>query len=76
MRDLNATLAAPDVPWTPEFLAYVLPLTAEHVLLAGAPRRGAPPGCRSEWAWIQTAQRLVETHGPDEALRRLNGYGD
>ena len=75
MRSLNATLPAPGPAWDAHFLAFILPLTPEDVLHVDKPTRGAAPGSRFEWAWISTAQRLVEAHGADEALRRLNGYG-
>ena len=62
--------------WTSEYLAFVLPLTAEQVLRCEGPRDNAPtPASRLEWTWIQTAQRLVERHGAAGALKRLNAYG-
>ncbi|MBW8815575.1 MAG: hypothetical protein JF588_19310 [Caulobacterales bacterium] len=67
--------------WTPDFLAFVLPLRAEDVLRCEGPRDNAPtPQSREEWAWIQTAQRLVECHGwgggsgPAERLRPRTGH--
>lgn len=76
MVSLNRTSAAPGGRWSPEYLAFVLPLTADQVLrVEGAQPCAATPDSRREWCWIQTAQRLVEHHGADEALARLNSYG-
>lgn len=61
--------------WTPGYLAFVLPLTPEQVLVPQSPKGGFSPESRAEWTWINTAQRLTEQYGADEALLRLNGYG-
>lgn len=78
MRSLNETMAAPGAPWTAEYLAFVLPLAPEQVLQPVenlAQIGGCTKESRREWTWIHAAQRLADQYGPDEALRRLNGYG-
>jgi hypothetical protein len=61
-------------PWTPSYLARVLPLTPEEVIpQADHALEGA---CRRDWQWIQLAQRLTWLYGQAEALRRLNGSSD
>lgn len=60
--------------WTPGYLAFVLPLTAEAVLVPASDHGGASPESRAEWVWIATAQRLTWSYGAAEALRRLNSY--
>lgn len=57
--------------WTPDYLAFVLPLTPERVLRSDG-GRGADAASRAEWRWIDLAQRLTWQHGAEEALRRLN----
>lgn len=61
--------------WTPEFLAFLLPLRPEQVLVPATPQGGVTPASRREWAWVQLAQRLAWTYGAAEALRRLNAWG-
>lgn len=60
-------------PWTPEYLAFVLPLTPMQVLREERPGYGATLESRLEWTWINLAQRLTWSYGQGEALRRLNG---
>jgi hypothetical protein len=76
MSILNTTTPAPGSPWTAEYLAFVLPLTAEAVLKPGGRPdiASATHESRTEWAWIQTAQRLTNQYGETEALNRINGY--
>lgn len=57
-------------------MAFVLPLTADEVLVAQHPTQGGTsPESRAEWVWISTAQRLAWHHGCVEAARRLNAGG-
>jgi len=73
---MAATFQAPTAPWPPEFLAHVLLLTPDQVLVTGNDRfGGSTRASRREWQWIQTAQRLAWTYGEADALRRINGYG-
>lgn len=60
-------------PWPESFLAFVLPLTADQVLVTERNGKGTTPESRAEWTWIQTAQRLTWCYGAAGALRRLNG---
>jgi hypothetical protein len=62
-------------PWTPSFLAFILPLSPEKVLRVEGLYNSATPESREEWVWIQTAQRLTWLYGAAGALNRLNGYG-
>lgn len=62
MRPLSSTLAAP-VAWTAPYLAFVQDLTADRVLRIEGPFNSATPESRAEWAWIQTAQRLIWQYG-------------
>ncbi|MDP1642739.1 MAG: hypothetical protein Q8L59_11190 [Phenylobacterium sp.] len=63
------------LPWSPGYLAFVLPLKPEQVLRVEGSHPFAPtPESRREWAWIQTAQRLAWQYGCDGALERLNAY--
>lgn len=60
-------------PWTEDFLAFVLPLRPEQVLVeANGQSGGATRESRAEWTWINTAQRLAWQYGAAEAVRRLN----
>jgi hypothetical protein len=62
--------------WTPSYVQFVLPLTAEQVLVSqNDTRGGVSPESRAEWVWIATAQRLAWHYGVVEAARRLNGCG-
>lgn len=59
--------------WTPEYLAYVLPLAPEDILVRQSNSgTGASPSSRREWRLIDLAQRLTWRWGPEEAIRRLN----
>ena len=70
---LNTTAAAPGGPWSAEWLGYARTLRPEDVL--SSELGGAGPHSRREWAWAQTAQRLAECYGDEEALAIVNGYG-
>lgn len=63
---------APMRPWSPDFLAFVLPLRPEQVLRVEGRGNSATPESRAEWAWINTAQRLAFTYGEAAGLERLN----
>jgi hypothetical protein len=66
-------MTAPTPFWTPEFLAFVMPLVPEQVLVgSGQTRDAVMPASRREWQWIQLAQRLAWTLGPERAVARLN----
>lgn len=70
------TAAKRTTMWTAEYLSFVLPLTPDRVLVSAGPNPlSTTPASREEWRWIQTAQRLVWTHGFKGALQRLQAYG-
>lgn len=71
----GGTKRQPVAPWTPEYLAFVLPLKPEEILqrATGDGRGGVTVESRLEWRWIDLAQRFVWLYGAEEALRRLNG---
>jgi hypothetical protein len=58
-------------PWTPEYLAFVLPLRPDDIMVSNNVH-GFTLESRREWAWIDYAQRLTFQYGPEEALKRLN----
>jgi hypothetical protein len=69
-------MSAPGSPWSESYLAFALTLAPEDVVRPGGDSdSGISKASRREWAWVQTAQRLVECHGHAGALARLNGYG-
>lgn len=74
-RAQRAELRRAQPYWTPGFLAFVLPLTAEQVLQrATQADSGVTLASRREWTWVQTAQRLTWMYGASAALERLNTY--
>ena len=73
MRSMNDTRAIGG--WTAKKLVRALATKPDDLLYRASGAIDLDAFRHKAWARIQTAQRLVERWGFDEALVRLRGYG-